>query len=427
MTSRRTTLVAMAAAGLLLGACAPGSGTSNEQPAGPVTITVWHYWDGANADAFDAAVQRYQSSHADVKINAVNVPGGELLTKLQTAATSGKLPTIAFTDLVWVPQLASTGKLIDLAPALKAAGLDSDIYPSMLSFGKSGDKQLSIPVSSNTLGYMYNKALFRDAGLNPDKPPTTWDELVAAADTIKQKTGKPGYEIFTQPGDNGEGVTWNFQVNLWQAGGEFLNADNTKAAFNSAAGAQALQFWVDLIAKHGAPLGPWGAFEKGQAASAQEGSWMVGIWAKDAPIEFGTAVLPTPAGGKQATNMGGEQGMVFSTASKAEQDAAIAFLTWFDGTDNATTWSEATGMLPVVASVANGSAYKSWVDTNAPNLKPYIELLPSAHARPNSPVYPKVSFAFAKQVEQALNGRKTVAAALADAETEVNQILASGK
>lgn len=153
---------------------------------------------------------------------------------------------------------------------------------------------------------------------------------------------------------------------------------------------------------------------------------MVGIWAKDAPIEFGTAVMPIPTGGKQATNMGGEQAMVFSTANAAQQKAATDFLTWFDGKDNVTTWCQATGMLPVVASVAQSAAYQTWVTSTAPNLKPFIDLLPSAHARPNSPAYPKVSFAFAKQVEQALNGRKTVAAALADAETEVNQILASG-
>jgi multiple sugar transport system substrate-binding protein len=80
----------------------------------------------------------------------------------------------------------------------------------------------------------------------------------------------------------------------------------------------------------------------------------------------------------------------------------------------------------VVKSVAESSAYRSWVSENAPALQPFIDLLPYAHARPNSPVYPKVSFAFAKQVEQALNGNKTVDQALADAETEVNGILASG-
>jgi multiple sugar transport system substrate-binding protein len=421
MIKKRALLVAAAGAALLVTGCAPGAGPSTDDST---TITVWHYWDGANADAFDDAVSRYEADHPDVQISVVNVPGGELLTKLQTAATNDQLPTIAITDLVWVPQLAQTGKLVDLAPALREAGLDQDIYPSMLSFGAVGKQQLSVPVSSNTLAYMYNKQIFRDAGLDPEKPPTTWEELTAAADVIKERTGLPGYEIFTQPGDNGEGVTWNFQVNLWQAGGEFLNADNTKAAFNSPAGKRALQFWVDLVTRHGAPLGPWGAFEKGQAASAQEGSWMVGIWATDAPIEFGTAPLPIPEGGTQATNMGGEQAMVFSTASAAQQQAAIDFLMWFDSPENVTTWSQATGMLPVVKSVAESNAYRTWVSANAPALQPFIDLLPSAHARPNTPVYARVSFAFAKQVEQALNGQKTVDQALADAEAEVNQILA---
>jgi ABC-type glycerol-3-phosphate transport system substrate-binding protein len=122
--------------------------------------------------------------------------------------------------------------------------------------------------------------------------------------------------------------------------------------------------------------------------------------------------------------MGGEQAMVFSTASAAQQQAAIDFLMWFDSPENVTTWSQATGMLPVVKSVAESNAYRTWVSANAPALQPFIDLLPSAHARPNTPVYARVSFAFAKQVEQALNGQKTVDQALADAEAEVNQILA---
>lgn len=423
MTTRRT-ILATALAAPLLAACAPGS---DEKPADGGAITIWHYWDGANADAFDDAIDRYEAKHRGTTIQAVNVPSAELLTKLQTAAGTGRLPTAAIGDLVWIPRLARTGKLIDLSEPLGRAGLDADIYPAMLSFGRTGSKQVSIPVSANTIGYMYNKTLFTKAGLDPGRAPSTWEELTAAADRIKAKTGMPGYELFTQPGDGGEGVTWNFQVNLWQAGGEFLTPDSTRAAFNSDAGRRALRFWADLVGKHGTELGPWGAFEKGRAGSAQEGSWMVGIWQKEAPFDFGTSVPPIPTGARQATNMGGEQGMVFTTATQAQRDAAVDFLTWFVGPENANAWCRATGMLPVTRSVADGSAYRDWVSREAPALKPFVDLLPHAHARPNTPEYPKISFAFAKQVEQALNGRKTVDRALTDAETEVNKLLAEGR
>ncbi len=100
-------------------------------------------------------------------------------------------------------------------------------------------------------------------------------------------------------------------MNLWQAEGEFLTPDNSAAAFNTPEGKKALDFWLDLINSGISPYAKWGEFEKGQGGSAQEGSWMVGIWAPDPPFDFGVAKAPHPEDGVPATNLGGEQAMVF--------------------------------------------------------------------------------------------------------------------
>jgi multiple sugar transport system substrate-binding protein len=414
--------VALAATAVTVAGCStPAADAGSKSVSGPAEITVWHYWDGNNGDTFGAMAKDYQASHKGTTIKLVNVPGSDLLTKLQAAAQSRTLPDVVIGDLVTVPRMAKTGQAVDLK-GLIPAGTWSDIYPEMLKFGSQGGKQISIPVSANTLAWMFNKDDFKAAGIDAANPPQTWDELKAASAKIQAKTGKPGFELFTQPGTDGEGVTWNFQVSLWQAGGEFLNADNTKAAFNSDAGKKALQFWVDLTKSKASPLGPWGEFEKGKAASAQEGSWMAGIWKPKPPFNFGVAQIPHPADGQAATNMGGEQAVVFAQDA-AKQKAAAGFLTWFDDPAQSTSWSEKTGFLPVRRSVADGEAYKDFVKTSLPELQPFVDALPTAKARPATPLYPQVSLAFAKQVEQALHG-KSVDAALADAETEVNNILA---
>ena len=387
-------------------------------------VVIWHYWDGANADAFDAAVAEYAAAHPDVNISAMNVPNGEFLTKLQASAQSSTLPTVAIGDLVWVPQVAEIGTLADLRALLPQAVVD-DINPALTGFGSIGDKLVSVPVSANNLAYMYNKAMYAEAGLDPEAAPATWEDLIAQGKIIKEKTGKPAYELFTQAGDNGEGLTWNFQVNLWQAGGEFLNADNSAAAFNSEAGKKALNFWKQLIDEGISPVTQWGVFEKGGAVAAQEGSWMVGIWAPDPPFEFGVAKAPHPADGKAATNLGGEQAMVFANNDASSKNAAD-FLAWFLAPEQVTKWSETTGMIPVTKSVATGADYLAWVDANQPRLKPYVEQMADAHARPNTPLYPKVSLAFAKQIERALRGEIGVDEALAAAETDVNAILKGG-
>ncbi|MBN9104089.1 MAG: ABC transporter substrate-binding protein [Propionibacteriaceae bacterium] len=423
-------LVAAGVASLLaLAACTGPSGTATTgggpaASAAPAQITIWHYWDGTNADTFDAMVKDYESSHPGVKITTSMVPNADFLTKLRASATSKTLPDIAIGDLVWVPQINQIGNLADLKGLLPAEIL-SDINPALTSFGTIGGKQVSVPVSANNLAYMYNKTLFKQAGLDPNKPPTTWEELMADAKQILAKTGKPGYDLYTQAGDSGEGVTWNFQVNLWQAGGEFLNADNTAAAFNTPAGKKALQFWVDLITSGASPYGKWGEFEKGKGGSAQEGSWMVGIWAADPPFDFGVAKAPYPSDGKPATNLGGEQAMVFNN-SDANAKASADFLAWFLAGDQVTKWSEATGMLPVTNSIAKSSAYLDWVNSTQPRLLPFVEQMADAHARPNTPLYPKISLAFAQQIEKAFAGEASVDDALAAAEKAVNDVIAKG-
>lgn len=418
------------AAGLAVGAlalagCSSGTSSGGGTAAGKdVKVEIWNYWDGANADAFDAMVKTYDEQTDGVTITTATIPNADFLTKLRASASSKTLPTIAIGDLVWVPQINQIGTLADLKGLLPSQVL-SDVNPALVSFGSIDGKQVSVPVSANNLAFMYNRTLYTQAGLDPDKPPTTWDQVLSTGKTILEKTGKPGYELFTQAGDSGEGLTWNFQVNLWQAGGQFLTPDNGAAAFNTPAGKKALQYWVDLIKGGVSPYGAWGAFEKGEAAAAQEGSWMVGIWAPDPPFDFGVAKVPAPADGVAATNLGGEQAMVFAN-DEASTRAAADFLAWFLEPAQVTSWSEKTGMLPVTTSVATSADYLGWVDKEQPRLRPYVEQMADAHARPNTPLYPAISLAFAQQIEKALAGEVGVDEALANAEKAVNQVIAQG-
>ena len=419
MHRKPVSLVALgAAAALALGGCAP----AGDSTGGTVEVTVWHYWDGTNADTFDAMVDDYNAGHEGVVIKTSNVPNADFLTKLRASATSNTLPDIAIGDLVWVPQINQIGTLADLE---LPADVLSDINPALTAFGSIDGKQVSVPVSANNLGLIYNKTLFEEAGLDPEAPPLTWEELKADGAEILAKTGKPAFELFTQAGDNGEGLTWNFQVNLWQAGGEFLTADNSAAAFNTDAGAEALSYWVDLIGSGLSKVGPWGELGKSEVASANDGSWMVGIWAPDPPFDFGTSTAPYPEDGQPATNLGGEQAMVFDNSPETTK-AATDFLAWFLEPEQVLSWSETTGMLPVTTSVATGDEYLGWVDENQPRLRPYVEQMADAHARPNTPLYPAISLAFAQQIEKALTGEVSVEEALANAEKAVNDVIAQG-
>ena len=367
-------------------------------------------------------VDRYNAEHPDVQVENVFVGFNDLLPKLQTAVTGGDAPDLAAGDLIWMPTLARSGAIVPVDGYAASAGIDlTDFYPAQLDASRADGQVYGLPVSTNNLQLFYNKDLFRQAGLDPEHPPATWDELrQMAKQCADPSAGVSGMELYTEPG---EGLTWQFQVYLWQAGGSFLTDDLTQAAFDTDAGRQALQFWVDLLKTDGsAPLSSWGAFGQGQSCMVMDGSWMVGIYSADPPFDFGTASFPIPANGTPATNMGGEQLVVFD-GDDAHEQAAAQFGAWLSSPDIQREWDQQTGFMPVRQSVANDPAYVDWVTANQPQLLPFVQGQASAHSRPAVADYPEVSDAFSRAMEQALVGDQSVDETLSAAATAVNQVL----
>jgi multiple sugar transport system substrate-binding protein len=405
----------------ILASCGKPTSTATPIPEGPLELTFWNYWDGKNGEAIQALVDQYNQENPQVKITNVFIGWGELLPKLQTAAAGGEGPDVAAVDLVWMPKMAETGALTQLSDYIEQSGVDlTDFYTFQLNVDRYGDTYYGLPVSTNNLELFYNIDLFKAAGLDPSAPPTTWDELATMAEQCANPAeGISGMELYTEPG---EGLTWQFQVYLWQAGGEFLTADLSQAAFNTAAGEKALQYWVDLI-QGPAPLASWGLFGQGKSCMVMDGSWMVGIWAETAPFEWGTARMPYPTDGKPATNMGGEH-LIILKSDDAKQKAAWDFVNWLTSTETQIQWDEETGFMPIRDSVATDAGYISWMEETEPRLKAFVENQQFAHNRPPVPNYPELSDAFSRELEKALLGETTVQEALTAAETAVNDLLA---
>lgn len=387
----------------------------------PIKLTFWNYWDGKNGETIQALVDRYNAEHPEVEIENVFVGWGELLPKLQLAVVGGDAPDLAAADMVWMPYLANSGALVPLNSFIEASGVDmADFYPALMNVNTYGDQIYGLPVSTNNLELFINQDLFAAAGLDPNTPPATWDELADyATRCANPEQGVVGMELFTQPG---EGLTWQFQVYLWQAGGEFLTADLTQAAFNSEAGQRALQFWLDLIDSGAYTLSDWGLFGQDKACMVMDGSWMVGIWAETAPFNWTTALMPYPEDGQPATNMGGEHIFIMAK-DKARQQAAWDFINWFTSTEIQLEWDQATGFMPVRDSVASDEAYRTWLNETEPRLLPFVEMQRYAHNRPPVEQYAELSDVFSAMLERALYGQMSVEDALSAAEAAVNSLL----
>jgi multiple sugar transport system substrate-binding protein len=388
-----------------------------------VELDFWHYWDGANGAKLEELVQRFNDEHKDITIKPIFVPGSSLLSKLQTAALSGRTPALAISDIIGMALVIGTGKLVNLSPFIKSDSFNlNDFYNELLVYGETEEGIFSLPVSTSNLGLFWNKEIFKEAGLDPNNPPETWEELLEYGKIIKEKTDKWGYELYTQ---GGEGTTWQWQVFLWGAGGEFLSPekDYREAAFDSIAGVKALQFWVDLVNKYKiSPMASWGLFGRGEAAMVMDGSWMVQFFPMQVNFELGSAPFPHPENGEYATNMGGEQIFMFNKTDQ-EEEAAWEFIKWFTNTNIQIEWDKATGFIPVKKSVANDKSYIAYIKNTNRLLLPFVESQKYARARPPVKEYPEISDIVAKEILKALQGRQTPEFSLRNAANKVNDLL----
>ena len=115
------------------------------------------------------SIQEFNTSHPNIEVQPVFIPGSDLLTKIQLSVLSGQTPELAISDIIGMPLILDTGKVIDLMPYVKKENYDlNDFYENTLVYGKIEDKLFSLPVSSSNLGLFWNKELFKKAGLDPE-------------------------------------------------------------------------------------------------------------------------------------------------------------------------------------------------------------------------------------------------------------------
>ncbi len=395
----------------------PTSAPSTE----PVKLTFWFNWEGTNADVMKGLVNRFNEQNPDIVVEPVFQPYSDIMTLYQTAIVGGTTPDVAALDLILIPQLVETGAIAPLddyvanAPDIKV----DDFYPLLANYDIMNGKRYALPVSTNNMQLIWNKDLFTKAGLDPEKPPKTWDEMQSMAEQCQDPAnGVVGFEYYTQP--TGEGITWQFQVWLWAAGGEFLNKDNTAAAFNTPEGLTALTFVSDMLQGKGSQPGPWGLFGDQKACMQLDGSWLFG-YRKDAPFQWGIAPVPAPEGGTTASNVGGEH--IFMFDATPNKDAAWKFIQYLTSPDVQLEWDKQTGFLPVRQSVAENEDYLTWINETEPRMLPFVEGMATAHTRPATPKYFAVSDAFSTEIQKAYLGELTPAEALAAAEAAVNEAL----
>ena len=162
------------------------------------------------------------------------------LQKATVAIQGNQQPDISYQYGTNMAQLAESPKIVDLTDRVKAAGYNwSDFYPGEQAVATVDGRVLGVPALVDNLAVVYNKDLFKKAGV-PE--PDARLDLGRPVGPPRRPSPTPANKVFglVFPADGSETTVWEYEAMLWAAGGEILNSDNTQAAFNSAEGVRAL-------------------------------------------------------------------------------------------------------------------------------------------------------------------------------------------
>ncbi|TDQ03648.1 MULTISPECIES: ABC transporter substrate-binding protein [unclassified Leifsonia] len=337
-SSLRITAVAavtLAGAGLLAG-CSSSGGDSGD---GKVHITVASLIPGSDKaafTAFDDRVKEFEKANPniDIKSEEYQWTGPTFATQL----AGGTLPDVFNVPFTDSQSLLQAGQLADITAEVKKLPYADKFNEKVLAVAKSGDKIYGIPYGPYAMGLSYNREIFQKAGLDPDKPPTTWDEVRSAAKTISEKVpGVAGYMQMTQGNTGG----WQLITTVYARGGRMETTDGgkTKVTSDNPVTKEALQWLHDLRWEDDSVgsnfLLDWSginqAFGAGQIAMYPSGSDVLTSLVQQNnvdPANYGLTMLPIDSSNSDAGVLGG--GNVAAVSPKSSQAQKEAAVKWID-------------------------------------------------------------------------------------------------
>ena len=404
-----------------------------------IIITFWHSFVSRTIPAFNNLIEWYEKENPDVRIAAQYVPSGDpLIQKLVTAIQSNTAPDISWLHSDFLHKLVGADAIYKMDHFITGEnGLSeeeiNDIFPQSLQSAKWNDTLYAMPMEATTLALIYNKNKFREAGLDPEKPPKDWNELYEYAIKLtKDKDGdgkidQYGFYIPAFPASGPLSVWMVLQWTpfLWQAGGQEINEDQTEVLFNNFAGVQALSFWKKMFDEqdfHNFTLTHDLGFISGTVAMIMDGPWDLPELRKIANFEWGVTYLPAGTV-KQATYLAGEHLAVFKQSK--HPDEAWKFIKWILSPDVQAKFSEESGYLPVRKSVLELPSYKEFLDRD-PAMKSFVEQIEISQARASIDFFRvEINQYIAEAVEKAIIGNADIKTVLNEAADKSNKLLRS--
>jgi multiple sugar transport system substrate-binding protein len=354
---------AVTSALLLLLALVAASGCDRHQPGGPVEIRYWTGWTGHELDAQKRLVDEFNRTHRGIRVRILSVAGS--YQKLRIAFAGAATPDVA--SCVWAEELASyaaRGVLSPLDERLVASGRSTDEWvPGVRDMLRYQGKTYGLTVTTNTFFIVYNKKLFREAGLDPERPPRTIEELDAAAAACTQVAPEGR---LVRVGLRPKGLLyWSYAF-----GGSWYDPATGRITANQPGNVRALRWMASYAqrygstrlqsfeASYGGNATPSGPFFTGKIAM-----WQIGEPAREfirryAPgMEYGWFALPAPPGGRPNSTVTSGSVFVIPAATRHPREA-WTFLNWLTQPYAVGEFCESIVNLPPLKQLASSPRFR---------------------------------------------------------------------
>ncbi|TYA14537.1 ABC transporter substrate-binding protein [Paenibacillus faecis] len=381
---------------------------------------------GPLTNTIEAMTADFEKEHPDIDVTPVYTGSyADTAVKTQAGVQAKQPPDVAVLQSTELFSLLDMTAIVPLDDFIAKEGNDylADFYPAFMANSQTDGHTYSIPFQRSTIVLYYNKEMFKEAGLDPEKGPANWEEMQDYAIKLK-KDGRHGLEI---------PVTgfayWMMQTFALQNGENLMTQDGKKVMFDTPENVEGLQYWVDLAAKHKAmPEGvtDWSTvpsdFLEGKTAMMYHTTGNLTNVKKNATFDFGVSFLPAKK--QYGSPTGGGNFYIFKDISPEKQQAAWEFVKFMTEPERAAQWSIDTGYVAVRKSAYETERMKKYAG-EFPAALVARDQLEYAAAELSTHNNGKVMKILNDNVQAALTGTLSPAEALKKAQTEADQALAS--
>lgn len=423
-----TSLLAATAVAATLGLGAARAQTTEISFFYPVAV------GGAIAKTIDGFAADFMKANPGIKVTPIYAGTyQETLVKALTAHKSGTPPVTSVLLSTDMFTLIDEDAIVPIDNFVKTADDKawlSSFYPAFMMNSRTGGKTWGVPFQRSTVVMYYNKDLFKEAGLDPNKPPQTWADLKAAATKLTKKDASGKVTQWGVQIPSSGFPYWLFQTLTTTNGAILANEAGTQVKFDDPKVIEALQYWVDLgkAGVHPPGVVEWGTtpkdfFEKKVAIMYTTTGNLTNV-KNNAKFDFGVAMIPGNT--RKGSPTGGGNFHIFKKASPAQQEAAFKFIKWVTQPERAAQWSMDTGYV-AVSSAAYGTDTLRKYGRDFPPALVARDQLEHSVAEFSTHENQRVTKALNDGLQAALTGTKTPAQAMQDAQREADRILRAYK